>query len=104
MTCIPICCVTGRIAGDPYACGDCDPCGASHAVPEVVKQLIKERDEWAEKYAECMTERTTMQSTFKRVVKAWDSLRVGDYPRDIIETWLADKMKPAIENARKAVK
>lgn len=35
------------------------------------------------------------------VIKAWDSLRTGDYPRDIIETWLADKMKPAIERARK---
>jgi hypothetical protein len=37
------------------------------------------------------------------IVKAWDSLRMGDYPRDIIETWLADKMKPAIERARKTL-
>lgn len=55
MTALPICCVTGRIAGDPHACGDCDPCGAAH-LPEVVKDLIKERDEWADKYASAMVE------------------------------------------------
>jgi hypothetical protein len=53
---IPICCVTGRVAGDPYACGDCDPCGAADKVPEAVKQLIRERDDWADKYAGAMQE------------------------------------------------
>lgn len=47
---LPTCAVTGRIAGDKFACGDCDPCMATHLVPEVVKQLMKERDEWADKY------------------------------------------------------
>ena len=41
MNALPICCVTGRIAGDGFACGDCDPCSAAHTVPEAVKQLIK---------------------------------------------------------------
>jgi hypothetical protein len=58
MNALPICCVTGRIAGDGFACGDCDPCSAAHTVPEAVKQLIKERDEWADKYADAMSERT----------------------------------------------
>lgn len=57
MAALPICCITGRIAGDPFACGDCDPCiMGAHTVPDVVKALIKERDEWAEKYAAAMNE------------------------------------------------
>lgn len=51
---LPICCVTGRIAGDPNACGDCDPCSAAYKVPDPVKRLIKERDEWREKYSDVM--------------------------------------------------
>ena len=53
------CCVTGRIAGDGDACGDCDPCimGAS-SVPQEVKALLKERDEWREKFAEAEAERS----------------------------------------------
>lgn len=52
---INICVVTGRIAGDSEACGDCDPCiyGASR-VPEAVKRLLAEKDEWRAKYeSEC---------------------------------------------------
>lgn len=56
MATLPICCITGRIAGDGFACGDCDPCGAAHSVPDVVKRLIKERDEWADKYICAMME------------------------------------------------
>jgi hypothetical protein len=63
MTTLPICCVTGRIAGDPFACGDCDPCGAADTVPEVVKNLIKERDGWAEKYAGAMMELDELRPT-----------------------------------------
>lgn len=55
-TAIPVCCVTGRIAGDSFACGDCDPCGAAHTVPDVVKKLLKERDEFADKYEAAMSE------------------------------------------------
>ncbi|MDE2468851.1 MAG: hypothetical protein KGL35_08925 [Bradyrhizobium sp.] len=55
MSTLPLCAVTGRIAGDPLACGDCDPCifGASK-VPEEIKRLFVERDEWADKYAMAM--------------------------------------------------
>jgi hypothetical protein len=52
---IPICAVTGRIAGDSDACGDCDPCGAYYVVPDVVKRLLIEKDEWREKYGEAMS-------------------------------------------------
>jgi hypothetical protein len=34
------------------------------------------------------------------VVAAWDSLKPGSYDKDIWETWLLLKMKPAIERAR----
>lgn len=54
---LPICAVTGHIAGDIEACGDCDPCGAAASVPEVVKQLLADRDEWATKYGEAMAQR-----------------------------------------------
>ena len=56
---IPICIITGRIAGDSDACGDCDPCGAAHVVPDVVKRLLAEKDGWREKYANAMAERET---------------------------------------------
>jgi hypothetical protein len=63
MTTLPICCVTGRIAGDSHACGDCDPCGAAHAVPDVVKALLRERDEWATKYSDAMGELDQLRPT-----------------------------------------
>lgn len=47
---IPICAVTGRIAGDADACGDCDPCGAAHMVPDAVKRLLTEKEERRQKY------------------------------------------------------
>jgi hypothetical protein len=60
---LPICCVTGRIAGDGFACGDCDPCSAAYLVPAAVKDLIKERDEWADKYADAMMELDELRPT-----------------------------------------
>lgn len=51
---IPICCITGRIAGDSDACGDCDPCSAADRVPEVVKRLLAEKEEWRQKYEDAM--------------------------------------------------
>lgn len=59
---LPTCCITGRIAGDPDACGDCDPCidGAS-IVPPSVKRLIAERDEWRDKYSEAMSKLDEMR-------------------------------------------
>ena len=54
---LPTCCITGRIAGDPFACGDCEPCIAGvNMVPDSVKRLITERDEWAEQYEIAKTE------------------------------------------------
>lgn len=48
---IPTCIITGRIVGDRFACGDCDPCaGGPSAVPDVVKHLMSERDEWMDRY------------------------------------------------------
>ncbi len=34
------------------------------------------------------------------IVRAWDSLKPGSYDKDIWETWLIQKMKPAIDRAR----
>lgn len=34
------------------------------------------------------------------IIKAWDVLKHGNYTRDIVETWLEQEMKPAIEAAR----
>jgi hypothetical protein len=52
---LPICIITGRIAGDRLGCGDCDACiGGASSVPDAVKVLLKERDEWMEKYADAM--------------------------------------------------
>lgn len=36
----------------------------------------------------------------KDVIRAWDSLPTGDYPKHVIEFWLAKEMKPAIDAAR----
>lgn len=49
---IPTCVITGRVAGDRLACGDCDPCidGAAK-VPDAVKRLIAERDDFMDKHA-----------------------------------------------------
>jgi hypothetical protein len=38
----------------------------------------------------------------ERIIKAWDSLKPGSYDKDIWETWLIQKMKPAIDAARGA--
>ncbi len=53
---IPTCVVTGRIAGDSDACGDCDPCSADRSVPEAVRRLLTEKDGWRGKYGEAMAE------------------------------------------------
>ncbi len=68
MSTIPTCCITGRIAGDKDACGDCDPCilGAN-SVPEPVKNLMAERDEWAVKCNEVMGELEELRGFMARV-------------------------------------
>lgn len=59
---IPVCCITGRIAGDSAACGDCDPCGAARSVPEVVRKLLAEKDEWAGRYSDALCSRDELQA------------------------------------------
>lgn len=76
MIVLPICCVTGRIAGDGFACGDCDPCGAAHAVPEVVKALMKERDEWADKY-ECAAMCLDEERPAIDALREWHGMQSG---------------------------
>ncbi len=69
---IPVCAVTGRIAGDHFACGDCDPCGAAHRVPDVVKRLLEERDDWANKFSEAATEVDVMREALQAAQNAED--------------------------------
>lgn len=65
---IPVCAVTGRIAGDHDACGDCDPCGAAHAVPDVVKRLLAEKEEWRQRYGETATTIDDMRASLEWVL------------------------------------
>lgn len=52
---IATCIITGRVVGDKLACGDCDPCiGGDASVPDVVKRLLAERDEFMDKHADAM--------------------------------------------------
>ena len=58
---LPICAVTGRIAGDKDACGDCDPCGAAYFVPEPVKRLLREHEELAVEHSKALDELYTLR-------------------------------------------
>lgn len=64
---LPTCVITGRIAGDSDACGDCDPCSAAHAVPDVVKRLLAEKDEWRGKYGQAMEDRDEQRADNARL-------------------------------------
>ena len=44
------------------------------------------------------------RAALSSILSAWDSLKPGSYDKDIWETWLLQKMKPAIDAARGAVK
>ncbi len=79
---IPICCITGRIAGDSDACGDCDPCYAAHAVPEVVKRLLGEKDEWRERYGDAMS-----RLDIARAERLKLDRRIHNQRRALHETW-----------------
>ncbi len=72
---IPTCAVTGRIAGDRDACGDCDPCIlGSSAVPEPVKKLLVERDELAQKYSDAMCELAEARAERERLIEALNEI------------------------------
>lgn len=61
---IAVCSVTGRIAGDADACGDCDPCILGEAaIPEVVKRLLAEKEEWRQKYCDLCVELDLLRMT-----------------------------------------
>ena len=44
-----------------------------------------------------------VKNALNGIVKAWDNLKPGSYDKDIWETWLLQKMKPAIDAVRKLV-
>ena len=45
-------------------------------------------------------ELTATQNAMQAAIKTWDSLKPGQYDKDIWETWLIQKMKPAIDTMR----
>jgi len=68
---LPVCVITGRIAGDFMACGDCYPCTfGSSMVPQVVKNLMAERDEFANKYANEAGENDIIRELYPELVEA----------------------------------
>lgn len=74
---IPTCIITGVIPGEHLACGDCDPCGAAYRIPEPVKRLIAECNEWA---AKAEAAESSLSSLRERVradlefhFKAWET-------------------------------
>jgi len=67
---IAVCIITGRIAGDVDACGDCDPCSAARTVPEVVKVLLAEKETWRQKYGEAAAEIERLQALLDEVADA----------------------------------
>ena len=73
---VAVCCVTGLIAGDSDACGDCDPCILGSAkVPEVVKRLLHEKEQWRDKYATAIANFDALASAAQEAEKAlekWD--------------------------------
>lgn len=44
--------------------------------------------------------RIRAETAVRAIIAAWDSLKPGQYDKDIWETWLIQKMKPAIEGGR----
>lgn len=47
--------------------------------------------------------RNKAEAALLAAVTAWDGLKPGQYDKDIVETWLIQKMKPAIDRARDIV-
>jgi hypothetical protein len=83
----PVCCVTGLIAGDPDACGDCDPCLAAHTVPDVIKRLLAEKEEWRQKYGNAMAERDSLTARVAELEAERDRLRAA---LERIERWFGE--------------
>jgi hypothetical protein len=64
--------------------------------------MTSEQD-WKRYALEERRNRTAAQAALLGIVKAWDSLKPGQYDKDIWETWLAQKMKPAVDSARAGI-
>lgn len=58
----PTCIITGYVAGHPMACGDCDPCGADDRVSPEVQRLIREIEEWNERYSDAVLEVASLKA------------------------------------------
>ena len=43
----------------------------------------------------------TKKKLLKEIVEAWESLPEGEHSYSIIQNWLVEDMKPAIDNIRK---
>jgi len=81
---LPKCSVTGLIAGDGDACGDCDPCiMGAHLVPAEVKALMKERDEWRGKYSDAAIELDSLQSELAALKKPVEEGEIDDHIADL---------------------
>lgn len=98
----PICCVTGRIAGDSDACGDCDPCSASYAVPEPVRRLLSEKDEWREKYSDAMCAHQPMLEALREIASHNNAFLTdgSEATRQCLD-WCVEKARAALELAEK---
>lgn len=46
-----------------------------------------------------MTEREALEN----LVRAWEALPVGHYSPHVIERWMKEHLKPAVDNARKVL-
>lgn len=80
---IPICAVTGRIAGDADACGDCDPCGAAHMVPDAIKGVLTEKEEWRQRYGTSAAEIERLQAALVQVREVCDDNRPASCNKDM---------------------
>lgn len=103
---IPVCAVTGLIAGHPDACGDCDPCGARHLVPEPVTRLLSECNEWAERYSKAMEERDRFRDALTSIAGFGDINISGEWEsglRDIIRSLVGCAKDALAESAIKPI-
>lgn len=81
---LPLCAVTGRIAGDRLgACGDCDPCARADLVHPAVKALMAERDQFADSYAEACGKCDERAALLKEAAEALEPFGV------IFDKWMA---------------
>lgn len=71
----PTCLITGKLIGHPDTCGDCDPCGAVHRLPECLRNITAEIVCWSNKYASAMGDIDGLSAAITAVEKERDELR-----------------------------